>query len=110
MTNGHNTTTTTIPSNGHGHSKNNSAVSNSIEQTATNEPLRPPTEYRVYKRRFLGLGVLMLLNIMISWGWLTYAPVADITATWFGLSSQTPVNWLSTVIFFSFIAAAPYVP
>lgn len=24
--------------------------------------------YRVYKRRWFGLGVLMLLNIVVSWG------------------------------------------
>ncbi|CAZ86172.1 unnamed protein product [Tuber melanosporum] len=59
-------------------------------------------EYRVYKERWFGLAGLMLMNIVISWGWLTYAPVSDKTQIWFGLDSQTPVNWLSTVIFFTY--------
>ncbi|KAI5837831.1 major facilitator superfamily domain-containing protein [Morchella snyderi] len=65
--------------------------------------------YRVYKRRWLGLGMLMLLNIVISWGWLTFAPVSDSAQIWFELPSQTPVNWLSTVIFFAFAVASPAV-
>lgn len=63
--------------------------------------------YRLYRRRWFGLAVLMAQNIVISWGWLTYAPVADLTQQWFGLASASPVNWLSTVIFFSYAVASP---
>ncbi|KAL7268182.1 hypothetical protein RUND412_009208 [Rhizina undulata] len=67
------------------------------------------SEYRVYKRRWLGLVVLMLLNIVISWGWLTFAPVSDMAQEYFNLDSNTPINWLSTVIFFTFAVASPAV-
>lgn len=63
--------------------------------------------YRVYKRRFLGLGVLMLLNIIVSWCWLTYAPVSRFTAEYFSLPSETPVNWLSTVILCAYCVSTP---
>ncbi|RPB04013.1 MFS general substrate transporter [Choiromyces venosus 120613-1] len=63
--------------------------------------------YRVYKERWFGLVGLMLMNIVISWGWLTYAPVSDSTQIWFGLESQSPVNWLSTVMLFTYVVAAP---
>jgi len=68
-----------------------------------------PVQYRVYKRRWLGILVLMMMNIVVSWGWLTYAPVSNHAAEWFHLSTETPVNWLSTVTFFAYIAATPYV-
>ena len=55
-----------------------------------------PTQYKSYKRRWFGLFQLALLNIVVSWSWLTYSPVVNDAATFF---STTPsiVNWLSTV-------------
>lgn len=38
--------------------------------------------------------------------WLTYAPVANTTATFFSTSSST-INWLSTVFLFAFVVASP---
>lgn len=65
--------------------------------------------YRVYKRRWFGLVMLIIMNIVVSWGWLTFAPVANLTVAWFNLKSDSPVNWLSTVILFAYIVATPYV-
>jgi len=31
-----------------------------------------------------------------------YAPVSDSRRIWFGLDSKSPVDWLSTVIFFTY--------
>lgn len=67
----------------------------------------PVEHYRVYKRRFAGLAVLCLLNIVVSWCWLTYAPVARDTAEYYGLGSETPVNWLSTVVLFAYCVSTP---
>ncbi|KAF8253963.1 MFS general substrate transporter [Wilcoxina mikolae CBS 423.85] len=77
---------------------------NSRDKTASG-----PVRYRVYKRRWIGILVLMMMNIVVSWGWLTFAPVSNHTAEWFKLSSETPVNWLSTVTFFAYIVATPAV-
>ncbi|KAF8475938.1 major facilitator superfamily domain-containing protein [Kalaharituber pfeilii] len=65
--------------------------------------------FQVYKRRWAGLAVLMSMNTVISWGWLTFAPVSKDSKEYFGLSSLTPINWLSTVVFFAYIAASPLV-
>lgn len=65
------------------------------------------TEYRLYKRRWLGLSALMGMNMVISWGWLTFAPVSTFAQQYYGLESKTPINWLSTVIFFTYIVASP---
>ncbi|KAK6330125.1 hypothetical protein TWF730_004625 [Orbilia blumenaviensis] len=65
--------------------------------------------YRVYRRRWVGLATLMLMNIMISWGWITFAPVSTSTQTFFRLQKASSVNWLSTVIFLAYICMSPVV-
>lgn len=64
-------------------------------------------QYKVYKRRWLGIIMLIVMNIVVSWGWLTYAPVSNLSKEWFSLESETPINWLSTIIFFSYVVATP---
>lgn len=62
--------------------------------------------YKVYKRRFFGLAQLVLLNIVVSWDWITFAPVSTSSAQYFH-RSESVINWLSTAFLFSFCAAAP---
>ncbi|KAJ8101232.1 major facilitator superfamily domain-containing protein [Lipomyces tetrasporus] len=65
-------------------------------------------QYKSYKRRWYGLLALMLLNLIASWGWLTFAPISDSVATFYHLSSESPVNWLATVILFGYgLASVP---
>lgn len=83
---------------------------NSPGSTTSVEPLShtsftTPT-YRVYKRRFFGLAQLILLNVVVSWCWLTYAPVSTTTSQFFNVSLSA-VNWLSTAFLFAFVAATP---
>jgi len=61
---------------------------------------------QTYRRRYLILFQLSLLNILVSWSWLTFAPVSATTATFFGVSLSS-VNWLSTGFLFAFVAATP---
>lgn len=68
--------------------------------------LQDAPTYRVYRRRFFGLAQLILLNIMISWNWLTFAPVSDLAADWFNVS-ETAINWMSTAFLFAFVAMTP---
>ncbi|MCJ1314557.1 hypothetical protein MMC25_008239 [Agyrium rufum] len=65
-----------------------------------------PTEFKVYKRRWFGLAQLVLMNIIVSWDWLTYAPIANSTAAFFSVPT-TSVNWLSTAFLFAFLIASP---
>ncbi|KAF2798480.1 MFS general substrate transporter [Melanomma pulvis-pyrius CBS 109.77] len=64
------------------------------------------THYRVYKRRWFGLIQLVLLNTVVSWDWLTFAPVSTKAADYFDVT-ETAINWLSTGFFFSFIVICP---
>ncbi|KAK4127221.1 MFS general substrate transporter [Parathielavia appendiculata] len=66
------------------------------------------SEYKVYKRRFFGLLQLTLLNIVVSWDWLTFAPVASHAAAYFN-TTETVVNWLSTAFLFAFAFITPVV-
>ncbi|KAK5682633.1 hypothetical protein LTS10_005761 [Elasticomyces elasticus] len=77
--------------------------SNSHEQDIENA-----TTYRVYPSRFYGLILLVLLNIMISWSWLTFASLSTTSAAYFGVS-EASINWLSTGFLFAFIPMAPLV-
>ncbi|KAK4994527.1 hypothetical protein LTR66_005461 [Elasticomyces elasticus] len=67
-----------------------------------------PVAYRVYKRRFFGLTQLVLLNIVVSWDWLTFSAVSFHSAEYFDVS-ETTINWLSTGFLFAFVIISPYV-
>jgi MFS family permease len=74
----------------------------SLSRTST---ATTPT-YRVYKRRFFGLGQLVLLNIIVSWDWISFAPVSKTSAQYFH-RSEAAINWLATAFLFAFCFAAP---
>ncbi|KAJ9661302.1 hypothetical protein H2198_002045 [Neophaeococcomyces mojaviensis] len=63
-------------------------------------------KYKVYKRRFFGLAQLILLNIVVSWDWITLAPVSSTAATYFN-TTESIINWLSTAFLFAFVIATP---
>ncbi|SMY22245.1 unnamed protein product [Zymoseptoria tritici ST99CH_1A5] len=65
-------------------------------------------KYRVYKQRWFGLAQLVLLNIIVSWDWLTFAALSSTAAEYFDVS-ETAINWLSTAFLFAFAIAAPAV-
>lgn len=65
-------------------------------------------QYRLYKRRFFGLAQLVLLNIVVSWDWLTFAAVSTTASKYYNVS-QTAINWLSTAFLFAFVLMAPLV-
>jgi FLVCR family MFS transporter 7 len=66
------------------------------------------TTYRVYKVRFFGLAQLVLLNIVVSWDWLTFSAVSTTSAQYFRVS-ESAINWLSTGFLFAFVAVSPLV-
>ncbi|KAK0742433.1 major facilitator superfamily domain-containing protein [Apiosordaria backusii] len=65
-------------------------------------------EYKVYKRRWFGLVQLTLLNVIVSWDWLTFSPVASHAARYFS-TNETTINWLSTAFLFAFTFITPVV-
>ncbi|KAI5812327.1 major facilitator superfamily domain-containing protein 7-b [Pyronema omphalodes] len=80
-----------------------------LSTTSSSSDYGATQQYKVYKRRWLGVIMLIVMNIVVSWGWLTYAPVSNLSKEWFSLESETPINWLSTIIFFSYVFATPAV-
>ncbi|KAF2153907.1 major facilitator superfamily domain-containing protein 7-b [Myriangium duriaei CBS 260.36] len=64
--------------------------------------------YRVYKRRFFGLVQLALLNIIVSWDWLTFSAASKTSAQFFDVS-EAAINWLSTGFMFAFLISCPAV-
>jgi MFS transporter, FLVCR family, MFS-domain-containing protein 7 len=63
-------------------------------------------EYKVYKRRFFGLAQLCLLNIVVSWDWIAFAPVSKTSAQYFN-TSESNINWVSTAFLFAFCVTTP---
>lgn len=90
------------PSNGDGRSSQLGEVVDT-----TNSDGSP--QYKVYRRRWIGLIVLALLNIITSWGWLSFAASADLAAELFGFETTSRINWLSTVILLAYVVASPFV-
>ncbi|ORX39554.1 major facilitator superfamily domain-containing protein [Kockovaella imperatae] len=74
--------------------------------TISSVPRSTLPEYTLYKRRFIALAQLSLLNIIVSWCWLTFSASSTTTAQYFG-TSESNVNWLSTGFLFAFVAASP---
>ncbi|KAI0553872.1 major facilitator superfamily domain-containing protein [Xylaria curta] len=64
------------------------------------------TAYKVYKRRWFGLAQLTLINIVVSWDWLTFSPVSQYAAAYYG-RSESDINWFSTAFLFAFVAISP---
>ncbi len=77
-----------------------------LERNLSRRSSAAQTIYRVYKRRFFGLSQLVLLNIVVSWDWLSFSPVSKTSAEYFA-TSETAINWLSTSFLFSFCVASP---
>ncbi|TKA72046.1 hypothetical protein B0A49_05618, partial [Cryomyces minteri] len=90
-----------------GHS-NSSGASGEQENDRLHGPVASAPEYRVYKRRFFGLVQLVLLNIIISWDWLTFSAVSTTSSQYFGVR-ESSINWLSTAFLFAFVIISPVV-
>ncbi|KAL9130647.1 MAG: hypothetical protein Q9217_001217 [Psora testacea] len=63
--------------------------------------------YRVYKIRWFGLVQLVLLNIVVSWDWLSFSAVANTAADFYSMTPSI-INWLSTGFLFAFVVASPF--
>ncbi|RMD44111.1 hypothetical protein DV735_g1015, partial [Chaetothyriales sp. CBS 134920] len=76
---------------------NDNGLKSADSSTASTYPAVSPittqssTEYRVYKRRFFGLFQLILLNILVSWDWLAFAPVSSTAAQYFN-TTEAVIN------------------
>lgn len=77
------------------------------ERTLSRISTQDPPVFKVYKRRFFGLAQLVLLNIIISWDWITFAPVSRTSAQFFH-NKESDINWMSTAFLFCFCAATPF--
>ncbi|OTA92849.1 hypothetical protein M434DRAFT_396117 [Hypoxylon sp. CO27-5] len=80
--------------------------SQEVESASIENGDRASITYKVYKRRWFGLVQLTLLNIIVSWDWLTFSPVSQNAAIYYN-TSESAINWLSTAFLFSFVVIFP---
>jgi sugar phosphate permease len=81
-------------------------ASHEYVETADSQQSHERQSYRVYKTRWYGLAQLVLLNIVVSWDWLTFAAVSSTSAEFFGVT-ESDISWLSTGFLFAFVVSAP---
>ncbi|KAG8829959.1 hypothetical protein FRC17_005721 [Serendipita sp. 399] len=82
----------------------------------SNNPNRLPSDqdpsmvgYRLYRRRWLGLVGMVVLNIIAAMNWIWFSPIANSTADAFHISLPQ-VNWLSQVVNLIYIPMALSIP
>jgi MFS family permease len=63
-------------------------------------------EYKVYKRRWFGLTQLVLLNIIVSWDWLSFSAGSTTASQYYNIT-ESDINWLSTSFLFAFTLISP---
>ncbi|KAI0204596.1 major facilitator superfamily domain-containing protein [Astrocystis sublimbata] len=90
-----------------------SVITTDVVENARNAPRAGSSDgdgngivYKVYKRRWFGLVQLTLMNIIVSWDWLTFSPVSQFAAQYYG-RTESDINWLSTSFLFAFVVIAP---
>jgi hypothetical protein len=69
--------------------------------TMLGSDMDPP---KTYKRRFIGMAQLFILNLCFTIAWIDLAPVVDSAAEHFG-TSVPAINWFSTSFFLAALVA-----
>ncbi|KAI0689392.1 major facilitator superfamily domain-containing protein [Cytidiella melzeri] len=86
------------------HNSPGSVVYNRFVASA-NDTHTGPTTYRLYKKRFVGLVALIVLNMVAGMPQVWFGPIANSTASEFGLTLGQ-VNWFSNVLNLIFLPAS----
>lgn len=73
----------------------NDAEPNILAVTTTNDMGASEVVIKTYKRRYIGLAELALLNMAVAWNWTHTAPVVGQVMEHFH-ASLAAVNWFST--------------
>lgn len=63
-------------------------------QKALNAAVGPP--FKLYKRRWFGIFLILLLNISSQINWLTFGPVAPLAVEYYNIDYNA-LNWLSNM-------------
>ncbi|KAH8586790.1 putative cell surface receptor/MFS transporter [Bisporella sp. PMI_857] len=63
----------------------------------------PELSYHLYKRRWYGVLILTLVNLMTSCGWLTYSPISSVSANFYNVSENSVNNF--SIIYMATLSA-----
>ncbi|RSL83102.1 hypothetical protein CEP51_004727 [Fusarium floridanum] len=73
-----------------------------LDQVTSIDEASITPEGSTQKRRYYGLAIICLLNLVLTWAWLSYAMVNTYAQEWFEVGPQS-INWFSTVYGLAFI-------
>ncbi|KAL9631830.1 MAG: hypothetical protein Q9164_005677 [Protoblastenia rupestris] len=91
-----------------GQGESSASVSRGVEEDMIPiSALGAQIEYRTYQIRWFGLVQLVLLNIIVSWDWLSFSAVANTAAEYYN-TTPSVINWLSTGFLFAFVVGSPF--
>ncbi|KAJ6490786.1 major facilitator superfamily domain-containing protein, partial [Mycena vitilis] len=82
------------------------SVSHDSENVAVQEAR---TEYRLYRRRFVGLAALVILNLAAGMTWPWFGPISNDMVQAFGITLDQ-VNWLGNVMSCMYLPVSLCVP
>lgn len=77
--------------------------------TVTSNVAQSPLEYRLYKRRFVGVFGLVVLNVVAAMSWPWFGPISNETSLEFGFSLNR-VNWLGNIVACIYLPVAILIP
>lgn len=79
-----------------------------VSDTMTSEQVQTAPVYRPYKRRFVGLAILMVANTLIASNNVTFSIISTSAAAYFNTNINT-INWIGIAGCFGFALMAPIV-
>ncbi|KAK0461336.1 major facilitator superfamily domain-containing protein [Desarmillaria tabescens] len=77
--------------------------------SVTSDAAQSPLEYRLYKRRFVGVFGFVVLNIVAAMSWPWFGPIANETSQELGFSLNR-VNWLGNIMACIYLPVAILIP
>ncbi|WWC90989.1 uncharacterized protein L201_005928 [Kwoniella dendrophila CBS 6074] len=98
-----------LPLNGNfdrGNQQEENQLQNQNQNQNQNQSRNITIKTKLYKRRFIPLISLSLLNIIVSWCWLSFSSISKTSSQFFSVSENS-INWLSTGFLFAFFIASP---
>ncbi|KAJ3570015.1 hypothetical protein NP233_g4678 [Leucocoprinus birnbaumii] len=90
-------------------SENGSAVAERVSHSSVVVEAEPEIVYRLYRRRFVGLFALIILNIVSALSWPWFGPISNDMAADFNISLDQ-VNWLGNIVALVYLPTAFLVP
>ncbi|KAM5538876.1 hypothetical protein V8D89_007598 [Ganoderma adspersum] len=80
-----------------------------VDESSESETIEGPQEYRLYKRRWIGLVALVILNIVSGMTLVWFGPIANSVVVEFGFTLDQ-INWFGNIVNVVYLPSAFVMP